>query len=163
MEENHKLAHLMHDIVNQTERKFVLIGCNNDDGFQPIREAALSLQERENVRYFPNLRFENYLTLLENAELAIGNSSSFVREAPIFGIPSIIPGTRQQDRTSAPSVFYVDVEFREVADMVADVPPISQPTQFFGDKNSASNIHHTLMRIFEMPPSQPKRFQNVEK
>ena len=95
MEENHKLAYLMHDLVNQMERKFVLIGCNNDDGFQPIR-AALSLQEHENVRYFPNLRFENYLTLLENAELAIGNSSSFVREAPIFGIPSIVPGTRQR-------------------------------------------------------------------
>ena len=163
IEENHKLANLMRHIVGQMERNFVVIGCNNDDGFQPIREAGLSMQDRENVRYFPNLRFENYLTLLENAELAIGNSSSFVREAPIFGIPSIIPGSRQQDRTSAPSVFYAGLDYIEVSNLIRGLPSTSQPTQFFGDKNAASNIFSVLKKIFEMPRSQPKRFQNVDR
>ena len=44
------------------------------------------------------MRFEFYLTLLENSKFIIGNSSSAIMEAPYFGIPSINVGSRQINR-----------------------------------------------------------------
>ena len=44
------------------------------------------------------MRFEHYLTLLENCDFIIGNSSSAIMEAPYFNIPSINLGDRQLNR-----------------------------------------------------------------
>ena len=44
------------------------------------------------------MRFEFYLTLLENSKLIIGNSSSAIMEAPYFNIPSVNVGNRQINR-----------------------------------------------------------------
>ena len=44
------------------------------------------------------MRFEYYLTLLENADFIIGNSSSGIMEAPYFKIPAINIGDRQNNR-----------------------------------------------------------------
>ena len=44
------------------------------------------------------MRFEYYLTLLENCKFIIGNSSSAIMEAPYFGVSAINVGNRQMNR-----------------------------------------------------------------
>jgi UDP-N-acetylglucosamine 2-epimerase (hydrolysing) len=50
------------------------------------------------------LRFEHFLTLLKNAQALIGNSSAGIREAPIYGVPSIDIGDRQRGRHEGPTI-----------------------------------------------------------
>jgi UDP-N-acetylglucosamine 2-epimerase (hydrolysing) len=76
----------------------VVVYPNNDPGGQAILEVYESLDERTDVRVFPSIRFESFLTLLANAEVLIGNSSAGIREAPFYGVPSVNIGTRQRDR-----------------------------------------------------------------
>lgn len=44
------------------------------------------------------MRFEYFLTLLNHSEFIIGNSSAGIREAGIYGIPTIDLGIRQTGR-----------------------------------------------------------------
>ncbi|MEZ5365631.1 MAG: UDP-N-acetylglucosamine 2-epimerase [Bryobacterales bacterium] len=53
------------------------------------------------LRMLTNLTPEDYLRVLRQAACAIGNSSSFVRDASYFGTPTVLVGDRQQGREFA--------------------------------------------------------------
>jgi UDP-N-acetylglucosamine 2-epimerase (hydrolysing) len=50
------------------------------------------------------MRFSHFSELMKNAACMVGNSSAGVREAPFLGLPSLDIGTRQSNRSDAPSV-----------------------------------------------------------
>jgi UDP-hydrolysing UDP-N-acetyl-D-glucosamine 2-epimerase len=65
--------------------------------------------ENRLLRFVINMSPENYLKILALSACAVGNSSSFVRDASYFGTPVVLVGNRQR--------------FRESADNVVNVPP----------------------------------------
>ncbi|PAF44625.1 UDP-N-acetylglucosamine 2-epimerase [Helicobacter sp. 11S02629-2] len=84
-----------------SKENFVVIYPNNDLGSEIILKRLKALSGNKNFALFPSLRFEMFLTLLKHAKSIIGNSSAGVREAPIFGTPSIDIGLRQTNRYDA--------------------------------------------------------------
>lgn len=78
---------------------YVVIYPNNDHGSEIIFNVYdSSISKNKHFRIFDSMRFEYFLTLLKHSHFIIGNSSTGVREAPIYGVPSIIVGTRQLGR-----------------------------------------------------------------
>ena len=61
-------------------------------------------KEHENVYLFDSLGAKRYLSALQYALFAIGNSSSGLAEVPSFGIPTINIGDRQKGRMQGASV-----------------------------------------------------------
>jgi len=55
-----------------------------------------------------NLGFHRYLSLMNIANVVIGNSSSGLVEAPSIGVPTVNIGERQKGRLRSPSVIDVD-------------------------------------------------------
>jgi UDP-N-acetylglucosamine 2-epimerase (hydrolysing) len=84
-------------------RSFVVILPNNDPGADAILAAIHHLPEAR-FRRIPSMRFAHFSELMRNAAVMVGNSSAGVREAPWLGLASLDIGTRQRNRTSAPSV-----------------------------------------------------------
>jgi UDP-hydrolysing UDP-N-acetyl-D-glucosamine 2-epimerase len=64
--------------------------------------------QRPATKLFSNLGQERYYSLLAQADLMVGNSSSGIWEAPSFGLPVVNVGDRQRGRTRAGNV--IDVE-----------------------------------------------------
>ncbi|GLR85469.1 UDP-N-acetylglucosamine 2-epimerase [Bradyrhizobium iriomotense] len=60
-----------------------------------------------------------YLSLMNQVDLVIGNSSSGVLEAPSFGVPTVDVGERQQGRERAASVFHASPERGAIATAIA--------------------------------------------
>ena len=89
--------------LTASRRRFVLILPNNDPGSDDIVGKIRRLPA-EQFRTIPSMRFNYFSELLKNAAVLVGNSSAGVREAPFLGIPSLDVGTRQTNRSSAPSV-----------------------------------------------------------
>jgi UDP-N-acetylglucosamine 2-epimerase (hydrolysing) len=87
----------------QSGRNFVVIAPNNDPGSADIF-AALAELPADRFRILPSMRFSNFSELMKNAACMVGNSSAGVREAPFLGVPSLDIGTRQTNRSDAPSV-----------------------------------------------------------
>ncbi len=62
------------------------------------------------IRTLTNLTPDNYLRVLANTACAVGNSSSFVRDAGYFGTPVVLVGNRQNGREHDVHVTPVPVE-----------------------------------------------------
>lgn len=85
------------DVQTQT----ILLWPNIDAGSDHVSKSIRSFrdQRRPNwLRTLINLSPEVYLRVLANAACAIGNSSSFVRDASYFGTPVVLVGNRQEGR-----------------------------------------------------------------
>lgn len=86
------------DALLSSDQNFVVIYPNNDLGSAFILSEYKRLLGVQNIKVFPSIRFEYFLTLLKKARFMVGNSSAGIREAPYYGIPVVNIGTRQQNR-----------------------------------------------------------------
>jgi len=85
------------EIINEN---FLILYPNSDLGHDIILKRMLKIRNKEKFRILPSVRHEAYLRILFESSGIIGNSSSAIHEAPIFGIPAIDYGTRQKGRTN---------------------------------------------------------------
>ena len=99
----------LRDFLSKTERQFYILQPNFDDGYLDFYKNLLQKisDNHPRIQVIKNLRFKSFQTLLANSCINIGNSSSFVREAPKYGGYSIILGHRQDNRTSVKNVRYL--------------------------------------------------------
>jgi UDP-hydrolysing UDP-N-acetyl-D-glucosamine 2-epimerase len=87
--------------LNTLQTQTLLLWPNIDAGADHISKAIRIFRDhtkQEWLRTITNLSPENYLKVLSNAACAIGNSSSFVRDASYFGTPVVLAGARQDGR-----------------------------------------------------------------
>ncbi|MBI2477398.1 MAG: UDP-N-acetylglucosamine 2-epimerase (hydrolyzing) [Planctomycetia bacterium] len=79
----------------------ILLWPNIDAGSNHVSKAIRQFRDESKpnwLRTLINLTPEDYLRVLANAACAIGNSSSFVRDASYFGTPVVLVGNRQEGR-----------------------------------------------------------------
>lgn len=104
------------------EQKIVLWP-NIDAGSDLVSRGIRIFREENrdlNFAYFKNFPPEIYNCILNNAVCAVGNSSSFIREASFLGTPSVIVGDRQEGREHGMNAIYVDYNVDEIAKTVDD-------------------------------------------
>lgn len=83
------------------EMQTVLLWPNIDAGAEQISKEIRVFRDRVQngwLRNLTNLTPEDYLKVLASAACAVGNSSSFVRDAGFFGTPVVLVGSRQDGR-----------------------------------------------------------------
>lgn len=107
-------------LLNDTHH-YIVVFPNNDLGSQFILDAYQKLKKNPRFRVFPSLRFEYFLTLLQNAQFIIGNSSAGIREAPYYGIPIINIGSRQQNRTLNADIINVDYSQESISNALSHI------------------------------------------
>ncbi len=152
------------DALIQSNKKYVVIYPNNDEGNKDIFKAYRKLEGNDHFRIFPSLRFEYFLSLLKNAKFIIGNSSAGIREAPIYGVYSINVGTRQQNRFSYPSIINVGYGKEEILNAIISIEnlPPCQKCYIFGRGNSAMKFMNVLRGEKIWQTKKQKEFMDLE-
>jgi UDP-hydrolysing UDP-N-acetyl-D-glucosamine 2-epimerase len=92
------------------EMQTVLLWPNIDAGSDHVSKAIREFRTANPtpwLRTLTNLLPEAYLKVLANAACAVGNSSSFVRDASYFGTPVVLVGDRQRYRETDVHVTHV--------------------------------------------------------
>lgn len=117
-------------------RNYVVIYPNNDSGSESIMEVLESVRRHPRFTLLPSMRFEYYLTLLRHAQAIVGNSSSGVHEAPVYGIPTVNIGTRQLNRFHYQSIVDVSEDAEEIVTALSHLPK-GAPSLHFGSGKSA--------------------------
>ena len=91
------------------------------------------------------------------------NSSAGVREASVFGIPSINIGTRQNNRGQHSSIINVDENEKEILKAITEIPKRFKPSLNFGRGDSAKSFIKTISeKSFWKIPNQ-KQFNDILK
>ncbi|MAH97776.1 MAG: UDP-N-acetylglucosamine 2-epimerase (hydrolyzing) [Euryarchaeota archaeon] len=119
---------------------------NNDDHSLVILKCLNNaFKKKNNVRILQSMRFEYYLTLLENCKFIIGNSSSAIMEAPYFGVPAINVGNRQINRHSPNEIINVPFKQKNILNALKRVHKKRiKINSIFGKGNSSKKIIQIL-------------------
>lgn len=137
---------------------------NSDRGHSGII-AAIQTRRRENqsaVKVFPSLQRDEYLRLLCNSQILVGNSSSGMIEAPAVGTPVVNVGSRQLGRERADQLVIDAAETRSsirgaIARAIA-LGPITTPTKIYGDGTAGPRIASLLAKMPLTHEFRRKRF-----
>lgn len=125
---------------------YIVIYPNNDLGSKTILKAYKSLEEDSHFALFKSLKFEAFLTLLKNARFIIGNSSAGIREAPIYAIPCINLGNRQEGRyKEGEGIISVKEREKEILEAIKEAQSLSLSSKLeFGKGESAKEFISVL-------------------
>jgi UDP-N-acetylglucosamine 2-epimerase (hydrolysing) len=123
--------------LEESGKQFVVIYPNNDTGAEIILDAYQRLCDNQRFRIIPSMRFEYFLTLLKHARAIVGNSSAGIREAPVYGVPTINIGTRQMNRFDYPSIINVSEDKDMILNALKNLPTSVVPSMHFGKGDSA--------------------------
>jgi UDP-hydrolysing UDP-N-acetyl-D-glucosamine 2-epimerase len=130
----------------------LLLWPNIDAGADHISKAIRIFRNQQKptwLRTLTNLVPENYLKVLANTSCAIGNSSSFVRDAGYFGTPVVLVGNRQEGRER-------DAHVRPVKPVAAPIAATIQsqlahgryaPSTLYGDGQVSGRIARALVEL----------------
>jgi UDP-hydrolysing UDP-N-acetyl-D-glucosamine 2-epimerase len=138
---------------------------NADTGGRGLAAALQAwAQNRSGVHVAASLGQLRYLSLMREADVVVGNSSSGLYEAPSFCTPTVNIGDRQRGRLAAASVLHCAPEQAAIRDAIdralaLDCSGVVNP---YGDGRSAPRIVQALR---DMPPAErllKKTFHTVE-
>ena len=116
---------------------FIIIYPNNDTGSDFILSQIARVEGKKNFRVFPSVRFESFLSMMENAMFIVGNSSAGIREAPFYGIPTVNVGSRQDGRTNNSGIIHTGYKEDEILQGIKKALSIKvEPISLFGDGKS---------------------------
>lgn len=125
------------DATIESGENYVVIYPNNDLGSEIILDELKCLSDNSRFRILPSMRFEHFLTLLKHANMCLGNSSSGVREAPVYGVPTVNIGDRQASRSNASSIINVFEDKDTILTAIMNIPTNVRASNVFGDGRSA--------------------------
>jgi len=154
------------DFVNallESDKNYIVIYPNNDLGSKSILKAYSKLKDNPRFRIFPSVRFEYFLTLLKNADFIIGNSSAGIREAPLYGIPTINIGNRQENRAIHSHIINVSYSFNDILNAIKSNPELVKVNvNDFGKGNSATMFLNILKSPKLWSINHQKQFKDNE-
>jgi UDP-N-acetylglucosamine 2-epimerase (hydrolysing) len=133
-------------LVEFSAQNFIVIYPNNDAGCNHIFKAYRKLKNQSHIKMYPSLRFEMFLTILKHADFIVGNSSAGIREAPVFGVPTVNIGSRQQNRFNNDSILNVSENKKDIISAMKKASEVHSfdPCHHFGVGNSAEQFINVL-------------------
>ncbi len=84
--------------LDESGYNYVILSPNHERGSQEILSVYEPYRNHKRFRFFKSFRHEEFETLLKQAHFLIGNSSCGIMEAPVYGVPVVNVGIRQQGR-----------------------------------------------------------------
>jgi UDP-N-acetylglucosamine 2-epimerase (hydrolysing) len=135
-------ANIILKTLSKLNKNTVIILPNNDPGSHFIFEIYNKFKKNKNFKFIDSMRFEHFLTLLKNSFFIIGNSSSGVREAPYYGVPTINIGTRQINRANTKSILNIlTISKKKLEKSILKISGKNlKKIKLFGNGNSANKI-----------------------
>ncbi|WP_181348835.1 UDP-N-acetylglucosamine 2-epimerase [Thalassobacillus sp. CUG 92003] len=125
-----QINHVLQALIPFDGLQLFILGSNSDAGGETFTSCIHEmLSYYKDVTYVETLSPDDYLFLLANVDVLIGNSSSGIIEAPFFNLPFINVGNRQKSRERGTHVWDVDYDKRHIHQTLKIV--LSQsPVQF---------------------------------
>ena len=141
------------DAVESFGKHIIMIYPNRDAGADSMVDVIMK-RSRAYGKYILNrhLDFNDYINLMVNSTVFIGNSSSGIRETGTFGIPTVNIGTRQHMRGRNKNVLDVDTKRELIVDAVKKASSIGRyPREnIYGNGNASKQIVDILLRLNEL-------------
>ncbi len=148
-------ARIIHPIITalrEVSSPILFTAPNSDPGANEIaKEIELFAARKPNVIRLDTLGTELYANAMRHADVMVGNSSSGLIEAPMFKLPVVNVGSRQQGRLRGDNVIDVAADAAEIGGALRSVLAKKRSAGLgvspYGDGHAASRIAVALAAI----------------
>lgn len=150
--------------VDSIDMQKLFLTPNLDAGSDGVAAALREYQKKSprGVTFCKSFIPHDFYRILKNASVAVGNSSSFIRESAYLGTPIVIVGDRQQDRERSKNVMEVSVHKDEIAAALKHQIAHGRYERdlMFGDGTAAPRIARVLAGLDLSSVSIQKQFRD---
>lgn len=154
--------------ITERDMPVVFTMPNADPGGREVGEMIRAYTEAHPTAvYVENLGTQAYFSMMANAALMLGNSSSGIIEACSFGLPVVNIGTRQRGRVRGSNVIDIDCEREAIAAGIAQAldPAFGQHIKGtvnpYGSGQASQVIAERLQAVELGPQLITKRFYDA--
>src|SRR5574337_635642 len=138
--------------IHKVNTPTIAIAPNSDPGNNKIIDHLKSFSKTHpSFKIFKSLPRSDYLGMLKNCKVLVGNSSSGLIEASYFKIPVVNIGTRQINREKGPNVIDTDNSVNSIYDAIIKSLKITKQqlssSQIYGNGDTSKKIVHYLETI----------------
>lgn len=130
--------------------QIIITKSNTDYGGKEINAIleSVALQDSEKFSIFASLGQQNYLSVMKQCSLVMGNSSSGIIETPFLSVPAINIGNRQKGRHQCSNIIQSTADLASIRNAVAKALSIGNTEHsdknYWGDGNAAERIYTCL-------------------
>jgi UDP-hydrolysing UDP-N-acetyl-D-glucosamine 2-epimerase len=141
------------EAIVKTKKQTIIIAPNSDAGNSIIYKNIVRYSKIfPFIKWYPTLPRNDYLGILKNSKVLLGNSSSGIIEAGYFGVPFINMGIRQNGRESTKNVINVkdiseNLIYRTICQVLKRKPHPSYDRNIYGNGNASKKIVQVLEEI----------------
>ena len=142
------------EVLKELAYQTIVIYPSSDAGSRKMIEVIKSFDQEKLIGIYKSLNRIEYLSLMNVANVLVGNSSSGIIEAPSFHLPVVNIGIRQEGRERADNIIdvgYDKIEIKEAikkalfdVDFINKVKTCKNP---YGDGHTAGRIVNILKTI----------------
>lgn len=141
----------------------IFTGANADTGGNAINRAIGEfVAAHDNACFHQSLGQAGYYSLVAQADLVVGNSSSGLYEAPSLQTPTLDIGMRQQGRLRGASVRHVANQASAISDALSELlaQPLTEMVNPYGDGHASERITTALMAVTDPRQLLLKHFED---
>lgn len=102
------------EVIKELGYRTILAYPNADAGGRKMIDEIKKYEDLSFLTTYKSIPRKDYISLLANSDVLVGNSSSGIIEAPSLGIPVVNIGTRQRGRERADNVIDVDYNKEDI-------------------------------------------------
>lgn len=138
--------------IDKINKQVIWLWPNVDAGSDIISKEIRTSRENgklKKVFFAKNFEIEEYATLMKNASVVVGNSSSFIREGSFLGVPAVIIGNRQKNRERGKNVIEVGFDENKIIESINKqiLHGKYSPENIFGDGMAGNKIINIIETI----------------
>jgi UDP-hydrolysing UDP-N-acetyl-D-glucosamine 2-epimerase len=159
------------NIVSSTEAfdsKLVITKSNADEGGTKLNEYLDSYagNNKNRVVVRENLGTKKYYSVMKQSKIVIGNSSSGIIEAPVFGVPTVNIGDRQKGRVRTQSIVDCKTDKKSIIGAINEALQLSTKVKAENENkiinviNSSEQIINVLKSI-DLKNITQKKFYDI--
>ena len=142
------------EAIAELRYQTILIYPNADAGGREMIRVIKEYGKFPFIRIFKSIPSEEYLSLMNIANIMVGNSSAGIIEAPSFHLPVVNIGIRQKGRERAENVIDVDYNKQEIKKAILKAlydkkfkKKVKKCKNPYGDGKASDRIVRVLSRI----------------
>jgi len=138
--------------IVKLKQKTIAIAPNSDAGNNEIIINLRNFSKKHTfIKMYRTIPREDFLGMLKNCSVLVGNSSSGMIEASYFNIPVVNIGIRQNGRESGKNVIHVDFSQQQILKAIRSSQnkknTISKNEFLYGKGNASTKINRCLEKI----------------
>ena len=138
--------------VSALNMQTVIVWPNPDAGSNQTSKKIREFREKNsdsNIKYIRAFHPDDYVKVLANAKILVGNSSSFIREGSFLGTRAVIIGNRQTGREVGSNVLNADYDPNDILSKInlGLSLPRPEPSNLFGEGNAGIQIAQKISEL----------------